>query len=303
MKKILVGVAGGERSDEAVVAALALANKLGAELELVHSVDVHAAHWPVVARARADAEIEAARRSAGEAVAAHLRSRRDGGAPLTLRGAPINDSLRVEVGSPAKVLLERAVALPANLIVLGSHRKRGIFDFGNTARAVLAKAAAPVWVQHGWARDVRTILAPVDLSDHSFAALASGRNLAKKLGAKVTTLYCFVHPGYVYSLDSGAPMAMAIERVEELRELARKEYEKRIEGFDWQGVAHEARFVDDDPIQGILAVQDGADLIVMGTHGVTGLSAAVLGSTAYGVLSSARTPVLVLPHPERRYQL
>ncbi|MCC6408704.1 MAG: universal stress protein, partial [Planctomycetes bacterium] len=75
------------------------------------------------------------------------------------------------------------------------------------------------------------------------------------------------------------------------------------EGFDWQGVAHEARFVDDDPIQGILALQDGADLIVMGTHGVTGLSAAVLGSTAYGVISSARTPVLVLPHPERRYQL
>lgn len=303
MKKILVGVAGGERSDEAVIAALGLAQKLGADLELVHSVDVHAAHWPVMARAKADAVIDAARRSAGEAVSAHLRTRRDGGAPLALRGAPITEFLRVEVGSPAKVLLDRALALPADLLILGSHRKRGIFDFGNTARAVLAKAVAPVWVQHGWARDVRTILAPVDLSEHSFAALDTARDLAQKLGAKVTTLYCFVHPGYVYSLDSGAPMAMAVERVDELRETARKEYEKRIEGFDWQAVAHDARFVDDDPIQGILAMQDGADLIVMGTHGVTGLAAAVLGSTAYGVLSSARTPVLVLPHPERRYQI
>lgn len=303
MKKILVGVAGGERSDEAVIAALALAQKLGGELELVHAVDVHAAHWPVMARAKADAEIEAARRSAGDAVSAHLRTRRDGGMPLALRGVPIGEFLRIEVGSPAKVMLERATVLPADLIVLGSHRKRGIFDFGNTARAVLAKASAPVWVQHGWARDVRTILAPIDLSDHSMAALATARDLAAKLGAKVTTLYCFVHPGYVYSLDSGAPMAMAIERVDELRELARKEYEKRVESFAWNGVAHDARFVDDDPIQGILALQDGADLIAMGTHGVTGLSAAVLGSTAYGVISSARTPVLVLPHPERRYQI
>lgn len=303
MKKILVGVSGGERSDEALIAALGLAQKLEAELELVHAVDAHASHWPGIARARADAAIDDARRVAGEGVSQRLRNQRHDGAPLALRGTPIHEFLRVEVGNPAKVMLERARVAAAELIVLGSHRKRGLFDFGNTARTVLAKAETPVWVQHGWAREVRRVLVAIDLSDHSLAALATARDLALKLGAKLTTIHCFVHPGYVYSLDSGAPMAMAIERVDELRELARQEYQKRMDAFDWRGLAHDARFADDDPIEGILAQQDNADLIVMGTHGVTGLASTVLGSTAYGVISSARTPVLALPHPERHYQL
>ncbi len=302
MKQVLVGVAPGERSDEAVIAAVSLARRFGAKLELLHVVEAATSHWHI-ARSKAEGANDDARRAAGESIAAHLRTRRHDGTQLKLGETPVHEFLRLEVGHPTRALLDRAKTVGADVIVLGSHRRRGLLDFGNTVRAVLAKSPVPVWVQTGWARDVKHMLVPIDLSDHSFAALTTARNLAEKFHARLTTLYCFIHPAYVYSLDSGAPMVTAIERVDELRNATRDAYEKRMKEWDWKGVAHDSLFVDDDPVRGILAHQDTADLIVMGTHGVTGLAATVLGSTAYGVMSSARTPVLVLPHPERAYQL
>ncbi|MDP6520979.1 MAG: universal stress protein, partial [Planctomycetota bacterium] len=49
-----------------------------------------------------------------------------------------------------------------------------------------------------------------------------------------------------------------------------------------------------DPADQILALEDQADLIVMSTHGRTGLSAAVLGNVTYSVLKSAEVPVLAI---------
>jgi nucleotide-binding universal stress UspA family protein len=303
MKNVLVGVAGDERSDEAVVAGLSLAKRFGAKLELVHAVAPTAGHWLDLSREVVRFANDDARRIAGEAITAHLRTRRHEGMPLELAGTPVQELLRIEIGKPAKVLIDRASALEASILVLGSHRRGGLLEFGTTARTVLAKSPCPVWVQNGWAREIRHVLAPIDLSAHSLAALATARTVAERFDAKLTTLYCFVSPAYVYSLDSGAPMVTAIEHVDELRGATRTEYSKRMESYDWQGVRHEALFVEEDPVRGILAHQDEVDLICMGTHGVTGLAAAVLGSTAYGVLRSARTAVLVLPHPERDYRL
>ena len=43
------------------------------------------------------------------------------------------------------------------------------------------------------------------------------------------------------------------------------------------------------------------EMIVMGTHGRTGLARVVLGNVAYGVLRSADVPVLAMRHPEREW--
>lgn len=303
MKHILVGVDESGRSDEAVLVGLDLARRCEAKLELVHGVHVPSGHWPGLGRAKSDAENAQAVTAARAAISGHLRTRRSEGQPLKLGATPIEELLSIVPAHPAKALLDRAGSMDAALIVLGSHRRRKVIDFGGTLRAVLAKSECPVWVQNGWARPVQHVLAPVDLSEHSLAALGTARDIAKKYGARITAFYCFVNPGYYYSLDTGAPMAAAIERVEELRGLARAEFERKMEHYDWQGVPHETIFIEDDPVQGILAHQDACDLIVMGTHGVTGFTATVLGSVAYGVLRSAHTPVLVQPRPDRPFQL
>jgi nucleotide-binding universal stress UspA family protein len=54
-------------------------------------------------------------------------------------------------------------------------------------------------------------------------------------------------------------------------------------------------------VTAILEKQGGVDLIAMGTHGRTGISAAVLGNVAYGVLKAADVPVLAIRHAQRKW--
>ena len=65
--------------------------------------------------------------------------------------------------------------------------------------------------------------------------------------------------------------------------------------FDWRGIPWDARLFDDTPEQTILELQDDFDLIVMSTHGHSGLAAAILGSVAYSVLRRVHTPTLACP--------
>lgn len=62
-------------------------------------------------------------------------------------------------------------------------------------------------------------------------------------------------------------------------------------------VAHVTRFVEDPPAEAIMAVADeeGADLIVIGTHGHGSLRDRLLGSVSYRIIHLARQPVTVIP--------
>ena len=64
-------------------------------------------------------------------------------------------------------------------------------------------------------------------------------------------------------------------------------------------VPHEHRLLHGDPIGEIvrLAEQEHVDMIVMGTHGRTGLSRLLMGSVAEAVVRRADCPVLVVKHP------
>ncbi len=64
------------------------------------------------------------------------------------------------------------------------------------------------------------------------------------------------------------------------------------------GIVAHAALVHDLPVSGILAAakERASDLIVMGTHGRSGIARAFLGSTTEGVLREALVPVLVVRH-------
>jgi nucleotide-binding universal stress UspA family protein len=51
-----------------------------------------------------------------------------------------------------------------------------------------------------------------------------------------------------------------------------------------------------------MAQSEGADLIVMGTHGRTGLSHVLMGSVAERVVNKAPCPVLTIRHPDRKFK-
>jgi nucleotide-binding universal stress UspA family protein len=210
--------------------------------------------------------------------------------------------LDVVLGHPGRMLVDRAESLSADLVVLGPHEKRGLFDFGSTARLVLSKAPCNVWMQAGEYRPVKNILVPLDLSEDSLRALRMACSLAQRLDAKITTLHCYQPPDFAYGA-SGYPVVEPSYVVEGARDAAEKGYREDMAKFDWAGVEHEERFFQGRPVEVILEHHTGCDLIAMGSHGRSGVSAAVLGNVAYGVMKKADVPVLAIRHPERRWLL
>jgi universal stress protein A len=136
----------------------------------------------------------------------------------------------------------------------------------------------------------KTILCPVDFDDNSQAAVAHARRLAIDMGATIHLLH--VLPILPLLADQaatgGIDEAAETDARRRLKEIARR-LRTRHE------VHTRIAFVSEVP-KGILttARKLGADLIVMATHGRTGVRHLVFGSVAEAVVRNAVCPVLTL---------
>ena len=293
-RRILVGVDEGGLAANAILRGVQLADRFNAQLDLLHAVDIPPSLWPGLSdeeRARMHGSAMArARKAALEVLAEAL--------PGQVDFERIETALHVIPGHPPRAILKRAEAKAADLILLGPHAKTSWFDFGSTSRALFAEATTPIWTQVESPAPIKKILLPVDFSKHGARAIAFAARLAAELDASVELLHCYVPPTLAY----GPSFAGTTYVVEEERDHARRRLDTLMEGTDWGPVDVRTELVEGDPIP-LIGRRAGADLIVMGTHGRTGLSRFVLGSVAYGVLKSAATPVLVVPSTEQTWLL
>jgi nucleotide-binding universal stress UspA family protein len=297
-QSIVVAVADPVSCAGAIETALLLARRPGVALELVHAAELPHAIWPGT-RGEEIAELDA--RTLARAWESLREPLRELLARSGVEGHQVEDLLHVLPGNPAQVILQRLRDRRADLLVLGPHRERKLFDFGSTARALLAKVACAVWVQVGPRRPLRRILVPVDLSEDSLAALERAMGLARESGASISTLHCFVPPDLAYASGAGAPIAEPTYVVDQARDAARAEYLRTRSELDWGAIQHQSLFVEGFPAREIGERQGEHDLVVMGTHGRTRFAAAVLGSVAYSVLKRAEIPVLAIPLAEREW--
>jgi universal stress protein A len=141
---------------------------------------------------------------------------------------------------------------------------------------------------------LKRILVPIDFSKISQKALEYAVPLAKQFEAKITLLHAFEPPPYpmVFPMCEGFP----IEPLEkELNALAKKSIEPQFlkEVIVRVGAAFE--------VITNLARDCEADLIVITTHGHTGLKHVFLGSTAERVVRHAPCPVLVVRQREHDF--
>jgi universal stress protein A len=139
----------------------------------------------------------------------------------------------------------------------------------------------------------KKILVPVDFSDHSRAALDLAVEMARDGGATLQLMHCYqLQPGGISPYGVPLPSGYFTE----LRDAAARKLNEWSEEFVPSDVSSEQTLNSDHPSAAIAitAEQSGADLIVMGTRGLTGFKHVLLGSTAERTVRTASCPVMTV---------
>jgi nucleotide-binding universal stress UspA family protein len=139
---------------------------------------------------------------------------------------------------------------------------------------------------------IRKILVPTDFSEHSALALTYAIDLAKRYEAALTLLHVYPVVNYAaaegFALYTPEQLAKLItqltSQLQAIEEGARKAGAGQISSLMEQG----------DAYQEILEQAPSVDLIVMGTHGRTGLKHALMGSVAEKIVRTSPCPVLTV---------
>ena len=295
VQKILVTTDFSDQALPAVRYALALGRKIGASVILLHVVELASSisGMEAVVLARTDAEVAALARTKLEALA----QRESKGAGKIIIG--------VRMGQPFHEITLAAGECAADLIVIATHGHTGLkrVVLGSTAERVVRHAPCPVLTvptrelpkRSGSASAfrLRKILVPIDFSNLSMDALPYAALLAGQFGSKLALL----HVVQWFPVDQllGAEllsqtMVPAIKQAEiDLERMAADLTEST-------GVKVSAIVREGTPHQAICqaAKSQSADLIVLTTHGYTGLKHVWLGSTAERVVRHASCPVLAV---------
>ena len=150
-------------------------------------------------------------------------------------------------------------------------------------------------------KEYKTFVVPYDFSEHANAALYTALDLARHLKADIHLLHVVElapYPAYggmaaELALRPPVPPGVRKQALESLEQVA-----AAVENAPGKVVA---RVAEEPSIAGSIcetAIELEADLIVMGTHGRTGIAHVFLGSVAERTLRHAPCPVLVVPSNE-----
>ena len=141
---------------------------------------------------------------------------------------------------------------------------------------------------------LRLILVPTDLSEPAAHSLRYASALGERLGARLLVMYAdsFIPPTDFTATTAGvfhlSRDAMLVTARRDLANHAARNVSPHVP-FD-------LRVVVDEPLDAIVAQlrESGADLVVMGTHGRTGVSRLMFGSVTEAVMRVASVPVIVV---------
>lgn len=291
-RKIVVGVATVDEPDPALATAIRLAESTGAVLHAVHVVDppipIPIAYRMGGGALAIDPAVEQAHReairAAVEAQSARIATRRHG------------FHAHVLTGSAHAELTAFATEIGAELIVIGATRAGKAWQnvVGTTAERILRESTVPVLVLHRpFFRSVERILLTTDLSELSAAVHDRALDVAERLfDPRELEVRSLLVLGY----HLPPPPPLPAEAVEEAGSLEMQRFlsARKPRGF---GVSGRVR-VGEAPMEiNVEADAWGADLIVLGTRGRSGLPRYVFGSVAAATLRDATRNVLVIPPP------
>ena len=291
LTRILVATDFSPAADAALAHGRRLAEEFGASLHLVHAFEDPYTTAAFAAEVHTFSPLtfrDALLAQTQKQLADRLPPPRDGS---------VAGTTQVVAGPPAQAIVEEAAAIGADLVVIGTHGRSGMAHLliGSVAERVLRTAPCPVLTVHDAPpRAVKRILVPTDFSATADAALEYAYTLAERLGATVQLLHVLDDPlmnaGGVTEacLDETPLMRGALLRDARSRIAHRSVHEGmvRVEGDVLFG--HGASTIAE------YAAERGIDVIVMGTHGRTGLAHLLIGSVAERLVRVAPCPVLTV---------
>jgi nucleotide-binding universal stress UspA family protein len=300
-RRILAPIDFSEHSQRALEEAIALAKKFGAELHLLHCLEMFVPNAFAPYHLADYQAFEILSRDFRRAAEAKLSawSRNATGAGVSVREHLVENR-------PSVATVELARRIGADLIVMGTQGLSGLKHvlLGSVAERTVRFAPCPVLTvgpaggrsaaqERIAAKEIRRILVPVDFSEHSQRALDEAISLALVFGADVDLLHSYqIHP---LAFDPyGVVVPETFER--DLRIAARQrlcEWRDKVSSGGCKGQDHLTLHFPSEAIVET-AKRSGADLIVMGTRGLTGLKHAFLGSVAERTIRTAPCPVLTV---------
>ena len=140
--------------------------------------------------------------------------------------------------------------------------------------------------------DVKTILCPVDFSDPSRTALEHAEKLAREIDAELVVVHVVIPA--LYPVAFGAVPTGAPQVTQAATDAAAESLERLMDELKERGTRCRYMVETGTPARRIteLVKEQGIDLVVMGTHGMTGIGHVLLGSVAERVVRLCPCPVL-----------
>jgi nucleotide-binding universal stress UspA family protein len=284
-KRILVATDFSEQSTRALEAALELGTRFRAEVHLVHALEVALPLFEPYAVVLPADWIGEARRLAQEKLEkAH--------AQVKARG--LSGSVHLGDVPAAHAIAERAKAIGADLVVVGTHGHTGLKHvlLGSVAERTVEYAPCSVWTVKGSASaSPRTIVVGTDFSPPGAEALAAAAEWARMFGARLHLVHALQLP-----MPLIAPYEVAIPEgvIEGARREAERQLAEAAKGISGVSVTTELASTPAHAALVDAAKRLPAELIVTGSRGLTGLKHALLGSVAERTLRYAPCSVLTV---------
>ena len=297
VKKILVPLDGSKTAEHALPLARFLARRLELSVQLLNVIDLTELARGVSAAEGLflDTLAEDETRAGGEYLAKVAR---------TFGGVAVRWS--VAKGKAADVIIETAAADKATLIAMATHGRSGLnrFLLGSVAEKILCGASNPLLLvrategaQTEGEAPFTSIVVPLDGSEIAESVLPSVVELAQRLDCEIVLFRACNVPHSIYGGDDGRHPAIVAELIGGIKGEARDYLEKKTAELRERG----ARKVSYTLKEGLSADQIIAlarktpdNLIVMCTHGWSGVKRWVLGSVTETVVRHSGDPVLVL---------
>ena len=276
LEKLLVCTDESPDSQGAVTAALDLAKATGCQvflLQVLSFIPLYELQAPdLLPPPMVNLELQAAQEAA---VRSHLESWQEKAAGIGVRLKP---RLRTSV-SAYEGILEEAEAVQPDWIIMGRHGLTGLprLLLGSvTARVIGHSDVSVLVVPRGAALEFKRVLIAADDSPFSAAAWQEALSITQRMGSHLTAIAVAASGGEVKTAN---------------QVVQRMEAEARLRGVPLETAVPCGR-----PFEAILQVAQAkkVNLIVLGSHGRTGLRRLLLGSTAERVIGQAPCPVLVV---------